>query len=134
MRRTASGSEDFQEAKKMLQNMSTWSTKSPDFPNNVFLAQRIFAMLLCARFFIFKQLVQHLPVNTKVTDARRRWVFAQVLPPRLWDDGEDLFVKVLQGLRVLKLILCLISFAPYSVTSWGEKICFLWEVKHLYSP
>jgi hypothetical protein len=56
-------------------------------------------MLLCARFFIFKQLVQHFPANTKVTDARRRWVFAQVLPPCLLDDGEDLFVKVLQGLR-----------------------------------
>jgi hypothetical protein len=99
VRGTASGSDDFQEATEMLQTMSSWSTKSPDLSNNVSPAQRIFAMLLCARFFIFKQLVQHIPVNTNVTDARRRWVSAQVSPPRLCDDGEDLFVKVLQALR-----------------------------------
>jgi hypothetical protein len=99
VRGTASGSNDFQEVTEILQTMSTWSDKSQDLSNNTSPAQRIFAMLLCARFFIFKQLVQHFPVNTKVTDARRRWVFAQVLPPRLSDDGKDLFVKVLQGLQ-----------------------------------
>ena len=39
--------------------------------------------------------MQHFPVNTKIADARRRWVLAQVLPPRLLDD--DLFVKALRG-------------------------------------
>ena len=56
-------------------------------------------MLLCARFFILKQLVQRIPVNTDVTDARRRWVLAQVLPPRLRYHGDDLFVRVLRGLQ-----------------------------------
>ncbi|KAF8344443.1 hypothetical protein F5887DRAFT_1204973 [Amanita rubescens] len=77
-RGTASGSDDLQQAMEMLQTMST-----PDLSNNTSPAQRILAMLLCARFFIFKQLVQHFPVNTKVTDG---------------GDG-DLFVRVFQGLR-----------------------------------
>ncbi|KAF8340839.1 hypothetical protein F5887DRAFT_919439 [Amanita rubescens] len=96
---TASGSNDFEEATEILQTMSTWSDKSPDLSNNTPPARRIFAMLLCARFFIFKQLVQHFPVNTKVKDAQRRWVFAQVLPPCLSDGGKDLFVEVLRALR-----------------------------------
>ena len=99
VRGTVSGSDDFQQAKEMLQTMSTWSTKSPDLSNNTSPAQRIFAMLLCARLFIFKKLVQHFPVNTKVTDARRRWVFAQILPPHLCGGGRDLFVEVFRGLQ-----------------------------------
>jgi hypothetical protein len=46
----------------------------------------------------FLYLVQHLPVNTDVTVARRRWVLAQALPPhKRW--SEDLFVEVLRVLQ-----------------------------------
>ena len=92
----ASGSNDFTVATEMLQIMNTWS---PDLFNYEPVAHRAFEMLLCARVFILEQLVQRLPVNTDVTEARRRWVFAQVLPPHLEDDDEDLFVKVLLSLR-----------------------------------
>jgi hypothetical protein len=100
MQGTASGSKDFEEATAMLQSLSTWSLEGQDLSNNAFTARRTFAtMLLCARFFILKQLVQRIPVNTDVTDARRRWVLAQVLPPRLRYHGDDLFVRVLRGLQ-----------------------------------
>jgi len=56
-------------------------------------------MLSCARIFLLKQLVQHLPVGVDATVARRRWVLAQVLPPCLTLDKEDLFVKVLRRLQ-----------------------------------
>ena len=56
-------------------------------------------MLLCARIFILKQLVQSLPPLTDATTARRRWVLAQVLPPRLNFGRSDLFAIVLQSLR-----------------------------------
>ncbi|KAF8338350.1 hypothetical protein F5887DRAFT_1137571 [Amanita rubescens] len=95
----ASGSNDFTEATEILQSMSTLSTKSPDLASNGPVARRAFEMLLCARIFILKQLVQRLPVNTDVTVARRRWVFAQVLPPHLEHDDKDLFVKVLRSIR-----------------------------------
>ena len=55
-------------------------------------------MLLCARLFILKRFMQRLPINTDVAVARRRWVLAQILPPRLEYDNEDLFVKVLRSL------------------------------------
>ena len=78
--------------------MSSWRTgSSEDLSENSSAAQRTFAMLLCARFFILEQLVQRFPANTNVMDARRRWVLAQVLPP--WRNTEDLFVIVLRGLR-----------------------------------
>ncbi len=95
-----SGSNDFEEATEMLQTMSTWrqGESSPDPANNAIAARRAFAMMLCARFFILNQIVQQLPLHTNVTDARRRWVLAQVLPPLL-PSGEELFVKVLQALR-----------------------------------
>jgi hypothetical protein len=56
-------------------------------------------MLLCARVLVFKQLVRHLPVDTDATVARRRWILAQVLPPRLAFEDDDIFVKVLRDLR-----------------------------------
>ncbi|KAM6500713.1 hypothetical protein JOM56_003727 [Amanita muscaria] len=99
MRGTASGSNDFKVATDMLQTMSDWRTSSSDLSNNDSVAHRAFTMLLCARVFILKQLVQHFPDNTKITDARLRWVLAQVLPPRFRLEDEDLFVKVLQVIR-----------------------------------
>ena len=78
-------------ATQMLQSMSSWHTDPPDsFNNGTAAARRAFAMLLCARLFILKQLVQRY--------ARRRWVLAQVLPPCL-KQSEDLFVTVLRALR-----------------------------------
>jgi hypothetical protein len=96
----ASGSKDFTVVTEVLQSMSTWDQGkgSANISENISAAHRAFTMMLCVRFFILKQLVQHLPVNTDVTVARRRWVLAQALPPRLWW-GEDLFVEVLRVLQ-----------------------------------
>ena len=82
--------------------MSAWNNvKSPeDVRKNEEAADRTFTMLLCARIFILKQLLQSLPPFTNVTTARRRWVLAQVLPPRLTFGGpSDLFGVVLRSLR-----------------------------------
>ena len=97
----ASGSDDFNVATEMLSSMSTWhqGTNSADMSKNGEAAHRAFAMLLCARVFILKQLVQHLPVGTDVTVARRRWVLAQAVPPRLAFEDDDLFVTLLRDLR-----------------------------------
>ena len=96
----ASGSDDFTVAMEMLQ--STWnkgeSSRRNSFQNSR-AADRACTMLLCARFFILRRLVLHLPVNTDAMVARRRWVLAQVLPPRLKTESDDLFVKLLWGLR-----------------------------------
>ena len=94
----ASGSLDFMVTTEMLQSMSSWRNAPPDLSKNGIDARRAFAMLLCARVFILNKLVQHFPAETNITDARRRWVLAQVLPPRL-EHSEDLFVTVLQALR-----------------------------------
>ncbi|KAF8350099.1 hypothetical protein F5887DRAFT_1059292 [Amanita rubescens] len=96
---TASGSNDFTIATKMLKSMGSWCADPPDFSNNSTAAHRAFAMLLCARVVIFEQLVKQFPANTNITDARRRWVLAQVLPPCLVEQTQDLFVTVLRALR-----------------------------------
>ncbi len=77
----ASGSDDFTAVTEMLQSMSTWGQGqgSADISENISAARRTFAMMLCARFFILKQLVQHFPV--------------------LGHENDDLFVKVLWDLR-----------------------------------
>ena len=97
----ASGSDDFNVATEMLLSMSAWhqGTSSADIYKDVEAAHRAFAMLLCARVFILKQLVQHIPVGTDVTAARRRWILAQVVPPRLKYEEDDLFVTLLRDLR-----------------------------------
>lgn len=82
----------------MLESMSSWRTDPPHLSNNGVAAHRTFAMLLCARVSILGQLVQRFPAKTNVTDARRRWVLAQVMPPCL-EESEDLFVTVLRTLR-----------------------------------
>ena len=107
---TASGSNDFTVATQMLQSLSSWHTDPPDsFNNGTAAARRAFAMLLCAHLFILKQLVQRFPAETNVTDARRRWVLAQVLPPRL-EQSEDLFVTVLRAVRNtdIDIMLCMV--------------------------
>ncbi|KAF8512673.1 hypothetical protein BU17DRAFT_96067 [Hysterangium stoloniferum] len=65
----ASGSKDFQVATEdILPTISTWHTEETDeHKENAKAADRVFAMLLCARIFILKQFVQHVPVNTDAT-------------------------------------------------------------------
>ena len=57
----------------MMMSMSTWDRgkSDKDILNNNFIANRVFAMLLCARVFVFKQLLDHIPAQTDVTIARR---------------------------------------------------------------
>ncbi|KAF8521957.1 hypothetical protein BU17DRAFT_64682 [Hysterangium stoloniferum] len=95
-RGSASGSKDFEVAtEEMLPTLGTLPSLS--FWSGA--TDRVSAMLLCARIFILKQFVQHIPVNTDATLARRRWVLAQVLPPHLDFWGDDLFVRVLRTLQ-----------------------------------
>ncbi|KAF8512020.1 hypothetical protein BU17DRAFT_96669 [Hysterangium stoloniferum] len=95
-RGSASGSKDFEVAtEEMLPTLGTLPSLSPWYGDT----DRVSAMLLCARIFILKQFLQHIPVNTDATLARRRWVLAQVLPPRLDFWGDDLFVRVLRTLQ-----------------------------------
>lgn len=82
-----------------MQNMSSWRTREANSDKSAAAANRAFAMLLCARIFVLKQFVRYLPDNTDPTVARRRWVLAQVLPPRLGASEWDLFVRVLQSVR-----------------------------------
>ena len=56
-------------------------------------------MLLCARVFVFKQLLDRIPAQTDVTIARRRRVLLQVLPALLVADNDDIFVTILASLR-----------------------------------
>jgi len=92
-----SGSGDFAEATLIMQTMSSWRAREANPEKAAEAANRTFAMLLCARFFVLKQLVQYLPRDTQPMVARRRWVFAQVLPPRVNDT--DIFVHMLLSLR-----------------------------------
>ena len=55
-------------------------------------------MLLCARVFVFKQLLNRIPLQTDVKTARRRWVLLQSLSGR-YEFGNDIFVEVLMSLR-----------------------------------
>lgn len=83
----------------LLLSMSTSRShliSDQDLSNNVAAAECVFAMLLCARIFILKRLVQNIPIHTDAAVARRRWVLAQVLPPCLED---DIFVTVLKAIR-----------------------------------
>jgi len=83
-----------------MESMSNWDrstegTANPD--NNVDVALRAFAMLICARVFVLKCLLEKLPLGTDAVTARRRWVLVQVMPPFYRTD--DIFVTVLQSLR-----------------------------------
>jgi hypothetical protein len=54
-------------------------------------------MLICARVFVLKSLLEKLPSGTDAETARRRWVLAQVLPP--FHRSKDIFAIVLGSLR-----------------------------------
>jgi hypothetical protein len=99
--RPASGSGDFAAAAKMLATMGSWNQKdlnaADTFARNADAAERVFAMLLCARIFILHQFLQEVPGGTTLLDARRRWVLAQALPATY--QGDDVFVRVITALR-----------------------------------
>jgi hypothetical protein len=103
----ASGSNDFAEASLMMQNM-----RKADPENAAIAANRAFAMFLCARIFVLKQLVRYLPVDTDPTVARRRWVLAQVLPPRLGEIEPDLFVHLLQSVLAGRTDIMRLFYTP----------------------
>jgi hypothetical protein len=94
------GSSDFAHAITTMQTISNWdkTTEGTTDPNqNVYVAHRAFAMLICARVFVLKCLLENLPPGTNAVTARRRWVLAQVMPP--FYQTHDIFVHVLQSLR-----------------------------------
>jgi hypothetical protein len=67
------------------------------FEQNRDAAYRSFAMLICARIFVLKCLLEKLPPDTDMETARRRWVLVQAMPPI--DVATDIFVAVLISLR-----------------------------------
>jgi hypothetical protein len=96
-----SGSSDFETATgDIISRLSSWKKGSGDefYENNYDCAQRVFTMLLCARVFVMSKLIEKFPPETAVKDARRRWVFLQVMPPVHRFRG-DMFRDVLWTLR-----------------------------------
>ncbi|KAF8521901.1 hypothetical protein BU17DRAFT_87449 [Hysterangium stoloniferum] len=94
------GSKDLQVAiEEILSTLRRHTGEIDEHTKKARAADRVFAMLLCARLFILKRFVQHVPVNTDATLARRRWVLAQALPPYLPFGRDDLFVRVLWTLK-----------------------------------
>jgi hypothetical protein len=101
------GSRDFRMAINIMKSMSKWDkgtgTSEADITKNVDVTNRAFAMLICARVFVLRQLLKQLPLKKLPTDAdamaaRRRWVLVQVLPPSLAFKG-DIFAVVVKSLR-----------------------------------
>ena len=80
--------------------MKDWDkSNSPGPPNsnkNVDVTDRAFAMLICARVFVSKRLLENLPRGTSGKLARQRWVLVQALPPST--TGSDIFATVLLSL------------------------------------
>jgi len=88
------GSRDFISVMEKMSSMSIWDRSTA---LNVDAAHRAFAMLICARVFVLKCLLEKIPPDTSVLTARRRWVLLQVIPPL--DGIEDIFVTILGSLR-----------------------------------
>ena len=76
-----------------MTTMSTWG----NFQQNRDAVHRSFAMLICARIFVLKCLLEKLSPGTDMETARRRWVLVQVMPPI--DVATDIFVAVFKSLR-----------------------------------
>lgn len=93
------GSSDFSEVTAMFTSSSTWDPTDQKFWQKRNIVNRPFAMLLCARLFIFKQLLTRIPLQTDVKTARRRWVLLQSLPGRY--SSVDIFVHIFRSLRSL---------------------------------
>ena len=84
----------------MMQAMSTWVPKPnlERIQKNVYTADWVFAMLLCAHFFVLKKYVDCIPKGTSASATRRRWVLLQALPPAP-TFGNDIFVEIVERLR-----------------------------------
>ncbi|KIL59153.1 hypothetical protein M378DRAFT_200227, partial [Amanita muscaria Koide BX008] len=99
---SASGSGDFEEAIRVIKDLSTWNwgTGPERLCQNATAADRVFAMLLCARIFVLKQFLDCIPHPVDVLAARRRWVFLQIMPPCLEiHTTNDVFVEVVRSLH-----------------------------------
>jgi len=86
-----------------MTEMSSWdkSTEETDVvyaDKNANVARRAFEMLICARLFVLKRLLQMLPPGTDGKTARRRWVLVQAIPPFVRYPS-DIFSIVLKSLR-----------------------------------
>jgi len=94
---------DFLTATQIMTKMSSWDERTEetddvvDSDKNTNVARRTFEMLICARLFALKRLLEKLPPGTDEKTARRRWVLVQAMPPV--DVATDIFVAVLKSLR-----------------------------------
>ena len=55
-------------------------------------------MLICGRIFILKKFVESLPTAATALEARKRWIFLQVVPPKIVEYN-DIFLAILRSLR-----------------------------------
>ena len=95
-----SGSSDFAAAVAIMES-SAWDKTGRNIQQNAGAADRVFTMLLCARIFVLKRLLDRVPLQTDVKAvkaARRRWVLLQIFPP-CWESGHDIFVEVFKSIR-----------------------------------
>ena len=90
------GSRDFLNSTLTMKNMRDWDD-TDGFNKNLEVATRVFEMVLCARFFVLKHLLEQLPAGTDAMTARRRWVLIQVMPP--YFENRDIFSSILAKLR-----------------------------------
>lgn len=77
---------------------SVTGTRMEKPSENATAVDRVFAMLLLARVFVFEQFLLCLPLQETMLKARRRWVLLQILPPSP-KDGHDIFTTLLLTLR-----------------------------------
>ena len=87
-----------------MTQMSGWDERTEETGGasgpemNINVAGRAFEMLICARLFILRHLLEKLPPGTDAITARRRWVFVQAMPP-CDQHPIDIFAAVLRSLR-----------------------------------
>jgi len=85
-----------------MESMSKWDnntgTSEPDINKNVDVANRAFAMLICARVCVLRHLLKELPKDADAMEARRRWVLVQALPP-CPPFEDDIFTALVKSLR-----------------------------------
>jgi hypothetical protein len=89
------GSRDFLNSTATMETMRDWNDEESE--KNVDIACRVFEMIICARFFVLKYILEQLPPGTDAMKARRRWVLIQAMPP--YFENKDIFSIVLAKLR-----------------------------------
>jgi len=77
--------------------MSGWNPNGEISNENALLADRTFSMLLLARVFVLLRFLQVVPAHVNLDNARRRWVFLQIMPASR--GGDDIFTAILRNLR-----------------------------------